>query len=34
MSGKGVAFVMENFSHIRLAKDMSDLYNLLLKGNK
>ncbi len=34
MSGKGVAFVMENFSHIRLAKDMSNLYNLLLRGNK
>jgi glycosyltransferase involved in cell wall biosynthesis len=34
MSGKGVAFVMENFSHIRLAKDMSNLYNLLLRANK
>ncbi len=31
MSGYGKHFVMENYSHLRLARDMSHLYNKLLK---
>jgi glycosyltransferase involved in cell wall biosynthesis len=30
LSGNGVTFVMENYSHLRLAKDMSNLYRSLL----
>ena len=30
MSDKGTAYVMENFSHLRLARDMSGLYRRLL----
>ncbi len=30
MSGKGVKHVMENFSHLRLARDMASLYRRLL----
>lgn len=31
MSGQGKHFVMENYSHLRLARDMTHLYNKLLK---
>jgi glycosyltransferase involved in cell wall biosynthesis len=30
LSGHGVAYVLENFSHLRLAKDMAELYRRLL----
>lgn len=34
MSDRGIAHVMEGFSHIRLARDMSTLYRRLLNGLK
>ena len=34
LSGNGVTFVMENYSHLRLAKDMSNLYRALLEARK
>ncbi len=34
LSGQGVEFVMEQFSHLRLAKDMGELYNQLLQNVK
>ena len=30
LSGHGIEYVLENFSHLRLAKDMAELYRKLL----